>query len=420
MTPLACNRTISLLPIRSGSDADHPDVGFGVGDVAGTDALVDGSVAGGDAHGMSKICAGLGDPIVLPTTSTARVCTSTLAARGGRFALCSCDDLQVTAPIHTASVDSNLGAIGPGGVGAVGNGGSSAAIGSDGVLTASAEILTGGALYVGSSIAAVDHIATGRSFRANGAVVLINTDAHVGGDAFVAGSISGVLRVDGTLHLPPGVGVDPASMIPEASIHREAVSVLPPCDCGIAFVDLGAGIASAVASNDNAIVGLSVDLLAALKTAATVNVTCGTYVLSAIDALQSLTFNVRGRALLVVTGDVVLRGGLTVSLDPGAEFDLLIGGRLMASGGDALGSATPARFRIWVAGTNSVVLDDAPAVGAMIRAPNAAVTASSGLRLSGGLLARSIISGGPLDIHFDEAVLSSGLPCGEPTATSVP
>ena len=92
----------------------------------------------------------------------------------------------------------------------------------------------------------------------------------------------------------------------------------------------------------------------------------------------------------------------------------------MASGGNAFGSAAPARFRVWIAGADSVVFDGAPAVGAMVRAPNAAVTASSGLRLSGGLVARSVISGAELDVHFDEAVLSSGMPCGEPTATAVP
>src|SRR5262249_2174592 len=159
-----------------------------------------------------------------------------------------------------------------------------------------------------------------------------------------------------------------------SSILREPVSIPAPCDCSTSFVNLNAAVASAVAANDNGVVGLSMDALASLPSAAAVNVTCGTYVLSSIDAAQSLIFNVRGRALLVVTSDVVLRGGMTVSLDPGAELDLLIGGRLMVSGSGAVGSTAPARFRIWVASTDSVVFDGAPAVGATIRAPQAAVT----------------------------------------------
>src|SRR5581483_1340003 len=257
-------------------------------------------------------------------------------------------------------------------------------------------ISVGGAFYATSVIAATQHIETVRSLRSGG-IVLIDTDAHVAADAYLSASISGILRVDGMLHVPPNVGVDPASMVPASSILREPVSIPPPCDCDPSFVNLNAAVASAVAVNDNAIVGLSTGALASLPMASAVTVTCGTYVLSSIDAAQALIFNVRGRALVVVTGDVVLRGGMTVSLDPGAELDLLIGGRLMVSGSGAVGSTAPARFRIWVAGTDSVVFDGAPAVGAMIRAPQAAVSASTGLRLSGGLVAGSVMGGGELD-----------------------
>ena len=249
-------------------------------------------------------------------------------------------------------------------------------------------------------------------------MVIINSDAHVAGDAYVGGAISGILRVDGLLHQPPGAGMDPA-LIPESSIRRETVTAPIPCDCSPAFVDLGAAVALAVARNDNALVGLSPDVLAAVTTATAVDMTCGTFVLSTIDAQKTLIFVVHGRALLVVIGDVVVRAGLTVVLDPGAELDLLIGGRLVSSGGNPFGSASPARFRVWIAGTASAVLDDAPTVGAIIRAPSAVVTASSGLQISGAVLARSVMLGGQLNLHFDEAVVSSGAPCGEPAATFV-
>jgi hypothetical protein len=287
------------------------------------------------------------------------------------------------------------------------------------VIGSSAPITAGGAFYVASVIAATAHIETVRSLRTNSGIVLINTDAHVGGDAYVGGTVSGILRVDGTLHLPPTVGIDAASMIPESAIHREAVSVPLPCDCSAGFVNLPAALTSAVAVNDNGLVGLSVDALASLRSATNVDVTCGVYVLSSIDAAQSLSFTVRGRALIAVTGDVALRGGMLVSLVPGAELDLLIGGRLMVSGG-VVGSTTPARFRVWVAGTDSVIFDGAPALGAMIRAPAAAVTASTGARLSGGLVAGSVTAGGELDVHFDEAIFSAGMTCGEPAAIAVP
>jgi len=413
-TPAACSRDIRLL-VSFGERDGAADVGVS-GDalvqIDATDAATDAGVT------MNKTCAGLGDPIRLPTAN-GPVCASALATRGGRFALCSCSDLQVTAPIHTDSFDSTSSSPSIGGVGGIGSVRTTAAIGVDGVVGSSAEIRAGGAFYATSVIAATQHIETVRSLRSGG-LVLIDTDAHVAGDAYLSASISGILHVDGILHVPANVGVDPASMVPESSILREPVSIPPPCDCGASFVNLNAAVASAVAVNDNGVVGLPVDALALLTTATGVNVTCGVYVLSSIDAAQSLIFAVRGRALVVVTGDVVLRGGMIVSLDPGAELDLLIGGRLMVSGSGAVGSTAPARFRIWVAGTDSVVFDNDPAVGAVIRAPQAAVAASTGLRLSGGLVAGSVMAGGEVDLHFDEAILSAGTTCGEPTATPVP
>ena len=410
-TPAACSRDIRLLPSHPAHDGAI-EVGTNGDALAGIDASTDAGIT------MNKFCAGLGDPVRLPTAS-GPVCASALAARGGRFALCSCSDLQVTAPIHTDSFDSTSSSPSIGGVGGIGSVRTTAAIGVNGLIGSSAEIRAGGALYVTSVIAATRHIETVRSLRSGG-IVLIDADAHVAGDAYLTASISGILRVDGILHMPPNVGVDPASMVPESSILREAVSIPPPCDCDPSFANLNTAVASAVAVNDNGVVGLPMNALASLQTTTGVNVTCGVYVLSSIDAAQSLIFTVRGRALVAVTGDVILRGGMMVSLDPGAELDLLIGGRLMVSGSGAVGSTAPARFRIWVAGTDSVVFDGAPAVGAMIRAPQAAVTASTGLRLSGGLVAGSVMAGGEVDVHFDEAILSAGTSCGEPAAAAVP
>jgi len=405
---LGCTRDVSLLPAAANGDGGPGDGGLPPADAS------DGGPAPADAN--SAFCQGLGTPIQFPTAS-GMVCTSALAARGHRFALCSCASLEPppAAPIHTDSFDSRPGSVAMG---------RSAAIGVGDLVSSSADIWSGGALYAATAIGSTGHIETAGSLRTGGPIVLVSAngqvaDGHVAGDAYVNGAISGTLRIDGLLHQPAGAGMSPA-LLPESSIVREAVSVAPPCDCSSSFVDLTGAIAASVAHNDDAIVGLDPNALAAETTAINVEVTCGVYVLSAIDAQKSLSFSVHGRALVVVTGDVVIRGGLTVVLDPNAELDLLVGGRLVSSGGNPIGSASPARFRIWIAGTASVVLDDAPTVGAIIHAPNAAVGASSGLQISGALLARSVMLGGQLNVHFDEAVLSSGGPCGEPAATPVP
>jgi hypothetical protein len=185
-------------------------------------------------------------------------------------------------------------------------------------------------------------------------------------------------------------------------------------------VDVAGAIAAAVRVNDGAAAGIAPDRLAAVTTSTVLDVPCGTYALSSIDTRSAVVLAVHGRALLAVAGDVVLRAGLAVTLDPGAELDLLVGGRLLTSGSNTIGSMTPARFRLWVAGSQTVVFDDDPSVGAVVHAPGAQVTASSGLELSGALFARTVTAGARVNVHFDQAVFSVGASCGEPTATAVP
>ena len=67
-----------------------------------------------------------------------------------------------------------------------------------------------------------------------------------------------------------------------------------------------------------------------------------------------------------------------------------------------------------------MVFDGAPKIGAVIHAPAAAVTASQGLELYGSLLAGSFEFDDDTLLHFDHAILSGGLPCGEPAAPPVP
>jgi hypothetical protein len=411
-TPAACSRYVDLTARTPAADAsildgspDHRDAIEA--QTARTDSLKDDAA---DA-GTRAVCADQGTPIRFPTANGS-TCTSVLAARGHRFALCSCGalDLPSGAPIYTDSFDSTVDGV------VVGR---SAAIGVGDRLTASADIRSGGALYVASLVDSVARIETGASLRTGAGITLGNATGHVSGDAYVNGSISGPLTVDGVVHQPPGARTDSAS-ISESAVRREAVPVPAPCDCSSAFVDLPAALAAAISRNDNAVAGLAMDELAALSGATTVTTTCGTFALSAINAPRSLVFAVHGRVLVAVTGDVIVRGGLVVVLDPDAELDLLIGGQLVASGGNPLGSASPARFRIWMAGTAPVALNDAPTVGAILHAPNAAVSAPGGLQLSGALLARSLTLGDQLNLHFDEAVASSGAPCGEPAATFVP
>jgi len=383
---------------------------------AGGTTIADGSIGGqggadgGDAGDAKPLaCSGLGPSVTLPAAA-GTVCASALTTREHRFALCSCDSMNLTAPIYTDAFDSSGAAIGAQ---------PPAAIGVDGDLQAT-KVQAFGSVYVAGpgGVSASDRIVSLASLRVAGPTGPASGLFDIGEDAYVGGAPQGLFIVVGTLHVAPGADLSGAS-VNAAAVVREPVSVPPPCDCG-GTVDVAGGIAAAMRANDDVAAGFAVDRLAAVTTSTLLDIPCGTYALSSIDTRAALVLAVHGRALLAVAGDVVLRGGFTVTLDPDAELDLLVGGRLLTSGSNAIGSMTPARFRIWVAGSQTIVFDDDPNVGAVVHAAGAPVTASSGLELSGALFAKTLTAGAQVNVHFDQAVFTVGASCGEPTATAVP
>ena len=86
-------------------------------------------------------------------------------------------------------------------------------------------------IYVAGSAGALaaDHLQSGASLRVGGPLALTASNADVALDGFVAGDVTGDVRITGTLHVPSTASVD--SNVQAAAIAREAVSVSPPCDC---------------------------------------------------------------------------------------------------------------------------------------------------------------------------------------------
>jgi len=340
-------------------------------------------------------------------------CAAALTSRHHRFAVCLCDTLNATSPLYTDFFDSTGAAI---------SGQPPAAIGVNGDLQTSTVVQALGSIYVAGAggVMSADRLVSLGSLRVSGPTrALSGGIVDVLQDAYVGGDLQGLIILGGTLHVAPGASTVLAQIYAEAVV-REPVSVAAPCDCGQNAVYVAGAIDAATSVNDDASAGFAPDRLAAVTTSTLLDIPCGTYALSSIDTQSSLVLAVHGRALLAVAGDVVLRAGFTVTLDPGAELDLLVGGRLLTSGSNAIGSMTPARFRIWVAGGQTVVFDDKPNVGAVVHAPGAQVTASSGLELSGALFAKTVTAGARVNVHFDQAVFSVGASCGERAATAVP
>ncbi|HEX3902302.1 MAG TPA: hypothetical protein VH853_05575 [Polyangia bacterium] len=407
--PLAvgCQRDIRLLPSAGGDGG----AAAGHGGAAGV----------GGAAGSPAACVGLGDPILLPTAGGA-TCAAALEARGHRFALCACDALSIDGKLRTDAFDSTDSSV---------SDDVSAAVGVDGALHTTAELRAGGAIYVADAagVTALDHLQAGASFQSNGPLAMqASSKADLLADADVAGDVSGTVNVTGTLHVPASATVGPD--VQASAVVTGAVSVTAPCDCSTGpagFVDVAGAIAAAAASNGDAAAGFTSEALAAgSASAARLDLGCGAFYLSAVSANAPITLAVHGRALLAVAGSLTLVGGLTVTLDPSAELDLLIGGWLTTSGGTVGAPDAPARFRIWIAGTDPLVFANQPTIAAVVHAPGAAASAPDGLTLSGSLLVGSLALGDGSQsapqslLHYDRAILSAGVPCGEPAAAVVP
>lgn len=408
----ACHRDIHLLPLADQDGAAGAGVGGAAGIGSGSGSGVD-EAAGGAAGGVA--CSGPGDPIMLPTM-TGSLCAGTLEARGHQFALCTCDTLNLNFKLQTDAFDSTNSGV---------HDETSAAVGIDGALqtTKGAELQAGGAIYVAgpAGVTASEHLQAGASFKSNGPLAMLSSSADLLADAYVGSLISGEVQVSGTLHVP--LSADVGSGVQASAIVSGPVAALQaPCDCSEGFVDLATAMNNAAASNNDAAASLKTDALSAVMVSQRLDLSCGTYYLSSIQASAPITLAVHGRVLLAVENDVRLQGGgLTVNLDASAELDLLIGGWLTASGGGTIGApGAPARFRIWTAGTDPVVFADQPTVAAVIHAPFAAITATNGLTVSGSLLVKSLTIGDDSLLHYDRAILQAGVPCGGSVANVVP
>jgi hypothetical protein len=406
----SCQRDINLLSPPDGGSAGSG--GRGGSSAGGAGGSGTGGTSGTSGAGGALACSGLGPPIVLPT-STGAPCAAALASRGHRFLLCSCGDMTAPARIRSDAFDSANPAI---------IDDTAAAYGVNGSLNAIGEMRSSGAFYVAGAggVTAATDFRTGTSLRVGGPMTMTSNDnADIGGDAYINGNVTGNVRVSGTLHVPAGATL--GTGVEKGALVNEAVAVPMPCDCRANFVETTDAITAAAASNADAALGLSPTELESVLLPKIIELSCGSYYLTSIDATAAVTLVVHGRALLAVAGDVTIRNGFAVQLDPSAELDLLIGGRLATQNGGTFGATiAPARFRVWIAGTTSVVFDGAPWIGAVVHAPSAAVTAADGLPLSGSLLAGSISIGADSMLHYDRAILEAGTICGEPAAAIVP
>jgi hypothetical protein len=177
------------------------------------------------------------------------------------------------------------------------------------------------------------------------------------------------------------------------------------------LLDVVGLVAAHASPNNNAAVPLDPTALDMPAGAATIDLPCGEYYLTAINLPTVATINIHGRAALYVGGDITA-SDVRINPDPGAEVDVFAAGNLIVNGALTLGPSTrPSAVRVYVGGT-TVHLASASTSGGYVYAPHADFTADSALNLYGGLFVGGYMSGASTTVHYDTSIARAGNACG--------
>jgi hypothetical protein len=245
------------------------------------------------------------------------------------------------------------------------------------------------------------------------------------GNVHVAGSVysrrmprgSGALQIDGDLHYsderlptPLSGNVQVAGSMVEADYAIE-----PPCACSTAYLaELMSAIAAAESSNDNALAQLDRESMSNLTAARSFDLSCGRYYFRSVSSLSSIDWHISGHVAVFVASDFALRGQLRVTLEEGAELDVLVGGNLLLSSSARFGDPErPAASRIYVRGAVELATaEDATPVSAAsgaefvgnLYAPSATLQFAPHTEVYGSLFVMQLRILQSLLVHYDPTV----------------
>jgi hypothetical protein len=400
-------------PSDSGStEAGSKDAGHvGVGSQADA-ASRDGSDAGdgGDGTGpspldasLAQFCSGTGSVVTIPTAS-GDACGGDVAEKTFRFAVCSCTKLSWSGTLRTDSFDSTTG-----------QSGESASVGANLGASSSSAYDIGGSLWTGApglSVTGSGRVA--KDVHAGGGFTS-TAPQTVGGDLYTDGAAGSYITVGGSVHVPAGTTLKDVTAA--SGVINEPVTIAEPCNCKDPAVDPAKVVDFIKTKNDNTTGDVVASALTDFHDPQTLDLPCGRYLFDEISGSATLTFRLTGRTVVAVDGKLALSGAFNFELAPGAELDLFVRGNLNFSGSNTLGDvATPARIRVYAAGSE-VQLSGGTRLGGNVYAPNAKLSSSGDIEVSGSLFGKEVAFTGETTIHYDEAILD--VPgCDPPTTTT--
>lgn len=355
-------------------------------DVVAVDAVAD----------LNAYCRGTGPPVLVDGT-----CTGRLAEVAFDHAACACGDLSI-ADLTTDGFDSRTAPWAPGGTG--GDVGGNAGFDFGGGANVGGALTIAGGVEAGTRLDVLGDLDVGGTLGRPSSAIGVGGAARIGGDVDVAS-----LHVAGTLTMPAS-----AARHGDISPVPIAGAVLVPAPCRCDAVAVSAIVDEHRAANDDAAIGLAPDALADVHGDATLDLPCGRFYLTRIQASGGgrITLRATGRTALFVVEDVTVDGVLDVEVAEGAELDLFLAGNVNLSGNALLGDpARPRALRIYAGAGGSINLSAGSRLAGNLYAPAADLASSAPLEVFGSLLVNHLALGAGITVHRDRAIASAGADC---------
>lgn len=355
------------------------------------------------------MCAGGGPPVeVGGLEGGATRCAGDIATVSFRWAICSCRDLQMSAPLVTDGFDSSRGPHMPGQLGG--------SVGVNNVFSNSNVSNVGGSLWVGTSmgIGSSAPQTIRQELHLDGPLQTSNTFS-VATEGFVNGNIntSSSITFGGALHVPSTANVASPPALTYTRLVREPVNVADPCDCTADRVlPIGNIVNFHATRNDNAAIGLDARHFESDTTPRRVDLPCGRYYFTRIQGSSPITIVAHGRTAIFIGGDIATSNNVTITLDPTASLDIFVAGSVNTSAPLRFGSPNyPALTRVYIGGTQGFQVSNSSDLGANFYVPNGPVRSSAPLEVFGAVFAGTFETSNRVSVHYDRQVLRAADEC---------
>lgn len=357
--------------------------------------------------GTDGTCNGV--PLTIPLDMTGEyICAGSLAERLFRFALCTCNDVNIIGDFRTNSFDSSNypslkygdfgGAVGINGKASFSSnkvtiGGTAIFAGDDGVSFTRETTIYGDLKVAGD----LDFLRSSVVYR----------DAQIGGKLYVNNFFS--LNIERDIYIAGSIQNSDSLSI-GGELIEGSVSVDPPCPCSPSkILDIESIVEASVIDNNNEAAGIDPDHLANVSGTVSLNLECGRYYLSRIKVTGKVTITVNGPTALFIGTDFEVLGDMNLEMKEDAEIDIFVVGNLSLVDLPSLWDITkPSDVRLYVEGESDIILNDANRFN--LYAPNASVKLT-GDEFYGSIVARDFTSTYDIEIHADQDTVKAGRNC---------